>query len=134
MKNTIRHYGTAALLGLAVSLTPLALGQEAVTQTTTTSADGTVTEFSPNTVVVHSETSSAPITYTYSKSTTIVDENGNPVDVSVVKSGVPIQVFYDHDGDNMVARRIVVHRVVDDTATAPVIKKETTTTTTTHSN
>ena len=137
MKNSIRHLGAAAFFGAAISLSPLAFGQEAVTTTTTSSADGTVTEFTPgsDTVVLRSETSSAPVSYSYSKSTTVVDQNGDPVDISVVKSGVPVHVFYDHDGDRMVARKIIVQRVT----TAPdavvqqpaVIQKETTTTTTT---
>ena len=140
MKIAIRPLGAAALLGAAVSLSPLALpafGQEAVTQTTTTSAAGTITEFTPggDSVVLHSETSSEPIRYSYSKTTTVVDENGQPVDVSVIKTGVPVHVFYDRDGDQMVARRIVVQRTTAApvvVAPAPaVIQKDTTTTTTT---
>ena len=140
MKTTIRQYSAGVLIAAALSLTPLAFCQEAVSQTTTTtSSDGTVTEFSPtgNTVVLRSETSSEPIRYTYSKSTTVVDQSGAPVDVSVIKTGIPVQVFYDRDGDQMVARKIVVHT----TATAPVqpeviaqppvIEKKTVTTTTT---
>jgi hypothetical protein len=140
MKRTIHQFGAAALVGAAISLSPLgfvASAQEAVSQTTTTSAGGTITEFSPDSVVVHSETSSEPARYAYSKSTTVVDENGAPVDISVIKTGVPVQVFYDRDGDRMVARRIIVHRTVTEPAPvapdpATVIHKETTTTTTTH--
>jgi hypothetical protein len=134
MKRAIRQYGTAALITAALSLSPLAFGQDAVTQTTTTSSDGTITQFSPtgDTVVLHSETSSQPITYSYTKSTTVVDESGNPVDVSVIKTGVPVHVFYDRDGDRMVARKIVVARTVQNVPAQPaVIEKKTTTTTTT---
>jgi hypothetical protein len=136
MKRLIHEWGAAALLGAAVSLGPLALAQEAVTQTTTTSAGGTITEFSPDSVVIHSETSTEPMRYSYSKATTVVDENGAPVDISVVKSGVPVQVYYDRDGDRMVARRIVVRRTTTEpAAVAPepgvVLQKDTTTTTTT---
>lgn len=135
MKLSIRTLSAAALLGAAVSLAPVAAAQETVTQVSqsTTSSDGTVTEFSPtgDTVVLRTEASTEPVRYSYSKQTTIVDQDGNPVDVSVIKSGVPVQVFYDHDGDHMVARRIVVHRTVSAPADPGVIVKKTTTTTTT---
>jgi len=138
MKKAIRQLGAAALLGAALSLSPLAFGQDAVTQTTVTSSGGTITEFSPtgDTVVLHSDASAEPLRYAYSKTTTVVDENGNPVDISVIKTGVPVQVFYDREGDQMIARKIVVQRTVTagpaDAPQAPVVvHKETTTTTTT---
>jgi len=141
MKTAFRKFGAAALVGAAVSLTPLAFGQEAVTQTTTsTSADGTITEFSPtgDDVVIRSETSTTPIRYSYSKSTTVVDQNGAPVDISVVRTGVPVHVFYDRDGDRMIARRIVVQRTTEAAPVVPdpgvVVHKDSTTTTTTENH
>ena len=137
MKNAIRKLGAAAFFGAAISLSPLAFGQAVTQITTSTPADGTITQFSPtgDTVVLHSETSAEPISYSYTKTTTIVDENGNPVDVSVIKTGVPVQVFYDRDGDQMVARKIVVRHVTTEPAVvadpAVIVHKDTTTTTTT---
>jgi hypothetical protein len=61
-----------------------------------------------------------------------VDENGNPVSVDVVKSGVPVTVYYTQDGDRMIASKVVVRKIVSTDAAAPaVIEKKTTTTTTT---
>jgi len=140
MKRVIRYGGAAALIAGALSLSPLAFAQDAVTQVTTTAhSDGTVTEFSPtgDTVVLRSDMSSAPVTYSYSKTTTVVDQNGNPVDVSIIKTGVPVQVYYDQDGGQMVARKIIVQSAVQSTAPVDpgvnpgVIVKKTTTTTTT---
>ena len=142
MRIAIRHCGTAALIAAALSLSPMAFGQDvvtvpdsAVTQTTTTTSDGTVTEFSPtgNAVVLRTETSSTPIRYEYNKTTTVVDQDGNPVDVSVIKTGIPVHVFYDREGDQMVARKIIVERTVAAVPADPstIIKKTTTTTTTT---
>jgi len=133
MKRAIRYCGAAVLIAGALSLSPVALGQEAVSQvTTTTNAGGTITEFTPggDTVVLRTETSSLPIRYEYTKTTTVVDQDGNPVDVSVIKTGVPVQVFYDQDGDRMIARKIVVRRT-EPVDPGTVIKKTTTTTTTT---
>jgi hypothetical protein len=129
MKKSIRHFGAALLLGAFVSLGPVAFGQVSVSETTTTTSGGTVTEFSPDTIVLKSETSTSPVTYSYSKTTTVVDENGDPVDVSIVKSGVPVQVIYAKEGDRMIARKIIVKKHV--AKPAGVIEKHESTTTTT---
>jgi hypothetical protein len=143
MKISIRHCGTAALIAGALLLSPMAFGQDtvtttsaapdaAVTQTTTTSSDGTITEFSPgDSVVLRTETSSAPVRYVYNKTTTVVDESGNPVDVSVVKTGVPVHVFYAQEGGQMIARKIVVEQATTPAQPDATIIKKTTTTTTT---
>jgi len=138
MKTTIQYISAGALIGAALAFGPAAFGQQTVitpvaqqqTTTTTTSSDGTVTEFSPtsDTVVLRSQTSTEPVRYTYSKTTTVVDQNGAPVDISVIKTGVPVQVYYDQDGDQMVARKIVVQTTPADPGV--VVKKTVTTTTT----
>ena len=145
MKMTIRHCGTAALIAGALSLSPMAFGQDTVTTTTapdapvaqatttTTSSDGTITEFSPgDSVVLRTESSSAPVRYIYNKTTTVVDESGNPVDVSVVKMGVPVHVFYAQEGGQMIARKIVVEQATTPAQPDATIIKKTTTTTTTN--
>ena len=48
------------------------------TVTTVTTSEGTITDFGPERIVLHSETVKEPLTYTYSKTTTYVDEDGNP--------------------------------------------------------
>ena len=40
---------------------------------------GTVSEFGEKTIVIKSETSPEPVRYNYSKTTTYVDETGQPV-------------------------------------------------------
>lgn len=88
-------------------------------------------------ITVRSE-SASPVSYSYSKTTTYVDENGNPVSVETVKSGAPVTVYYTRDGDRMIASKVVVRRTTTTAAppvAAPVVetKKTTTTTTTTPS-
>jgi hypothetical protein len=80
--------------------------KETTTTTTTASTSGTVSEFGPNTIVVRSTTSSEPIRYSYTKTTTVVDEMGKPVAVESVKAGVPVTVYYDNTGK--VATKVVV--------------------------
>lgn len=120
----------AALIGTTLSAGSVAFAQTSVSQTTTTTTNssGTISEFSPTgtTIVMKTEHDSSPVTYSYSKKTVVVDESGNPVDVSIVKSGLPVTVYYTRDGDSMVASRIIVKK-----ADADVVEKKTTTTTTT---
>jgi hypothetical protein len=96
---------------------------------TTTSA-GTISDFNPQTIVVKTEDAAEPVRYTYSKSTTYVDETGNPVSIETVKSGLPVTVYYVKDGDNLVASKVVVKRAGIEPATHVQESKTTTTTTT----
>jgi len=127
MKNT-KFSSVRAAAVCAVLATAGLTGAYAQSTVTTTSA-GTVSEFSPNAITVTSG-STAPVSYTYSKTTTYVDENGNPVSVETVRSGVPVTVYYTQDGDRMLASKVIVHNSIP-TDNATIIKKTTTTTTTT---
>ncbi len=91
---------------------------------------GTITEFGPETIIVHSETSPEPLRYIYSKATNYVDEDGTPVLVGTVKSGLPVTVYYVKDGDKMMATKVVV-RKLPAKVLVPVIEEKKTTTTTT---
>ena len=119
-----------AILGLSVGAATSQAQTVVQTQTTTNSA-GTISEFGPETIVIRSETAPEPIRYSYTKSTTYVDETGAPVTIETVKSGLPVTVYYSKVGDRMVADRVVVRKTTTVTPTAPVIEKKTTTTTTT---
>jgi hypothetical protein len=127
--NTSTRKILSTIAGLAIACS-FAVAEEAVTTTTTsTNTLGTVTEFSPDTIVIRSETAPAPIRYSYTKTTTYVDETGAPVSMQLVKSGLPVTVYYVKQGDRMIANKVVVRK----TTTAPsaeVIEKKTTTTTT----
>lgn len=97
------------------------------TTTTTVSNEGTISEFAPDSFMIRSSASSAPVRYSYTKTTTYVDENGNPVSMSIVRSGVPVTVYYDRSGDQMVASRVVVRQAVPATTqstTTTTIKKD----------
>jgi hypothetical protein len=130
MKNTILAFvrsGVAAGVVLAVS--HFAFGQ-AVETTTTTSSAGTITSFDPQDIVIKTESSTEPVRYQYTKKTTYVDENGNPVSIETVKSGLPVTVYYERDGDAMVARKVVVRHAVTTDAGPAAVESHTSTTTT----
>ena len=125
MKTNINKIG-AALLAVGICIWS---GQTfAQTTTTVTTTNGAFTEYTPGTqtLVVRSETSSAPVRYTLNKQTTIVDESGAPVAIDRISPGSPISVQYTGTGEQGVASRIVVHRP----AGAAVTEQQTTTTTT----
>ena len=103
--------------------------QDKVTVTTTENA-GTISEVSPDTLVIRSETSTTPTHYTYTKKTIYVDERGMPVSMETVKSGLPVTVYYTTEGNQMVADKVVVRKTTTTTSN-PVTQEKTSTTTTT---
>ena len=141
MKTNIRKIGAALLaLGFCLSSTA-ALAQ---TTTTVTTSKGAFTEYVPNsqTVVLRTETSSAPLRYTVTKQTTIVDEAGAPLAIERISPGSQLAIDYSGTGERLVASRIVVHKSATVTApvtttttapvtTAPAVTQQQTTTTTT---
>jgi hypothetical protein len=141
MKNTsIRNLSGLTLLGVMLFATNITRAQTAApsatstaTTSTTTSA-GTVSQFSPDTIVVRTTTAADPVSYSYTKTTSYVDEDGNAVSSETVKSGAPVTIYYTQDGDNMVATKVVVRKTTtstSDATSAPVVETKKTTTTTT---
>jgi hypothetical protein len=140
MKHTILNLTATSVLAFAfigaghtvlgqASVQSVTTGPDTVQSTTTTSA-GTISEFSPETIVVKTDNAAEPVSYSYSKTTTYVDESGNPVSMETVKSGLPVTVYYVKNGDNLVASKVVVRTVVAPQATTLQDSKTTTTTTT----
>jgi hypothetical protein len=123
MKNTIRNLSGLTFLGVMLFTANIAMAQSAAPSTTTTTtattSDGTVSQFGPDTIVVSSTTSATPVSYSYSKTTTYVDENGNPVSSETVKSGAPVTVYYTQDGDKMIATKVIVRKTTTTTAPNP---------------
>jgi hypothetical protein len=104
---------------------------ESVQATTTTTSAGTISEFNPQAIIVKTDSAATPVSYAYSKTTTYVDEDGNPVSLETVKSGLPVTVYYEKDGDNLVASKVIVRKSVSVPAASVQESKSTTTTTTT---
>ena len=101
-----------------------------------TTTKGAFTEYAPGseTMVVRTETSSAPLRYVVSKQTTIVDESGAPVAIERISPGSPLSIQYTGTGEQLVASRIVVQKpaavTTEPVTTAPVATQQTTTSTT----
>ena len=111
-------------------MTPNIISAQTVEETSTAiTSEGTVSEFGPQVLVVKTETATAPLRYTYTKTTTYVDEEGNPVAVTNVKSGLPVTVYYTKVGDSMVASKVMLRKTVTVPAPAPTLETTQTTTT-----
>lgn len=84
--------------------------EETTTETKTTTSAGTINEFGPERFVIRTESSPDPLTYSYTKTTTYVDEAGAPVSMELVKSGLPVTVHYTTEGDARVATKVIVRK------------------------
>ena len=114
--NAIRTLCGLALLSVAL-YAPSVLAQQVeekstttTTTTKTTNNSGTITQFGTDSFIVKSTTSPNPVTYTYTETTTYVDEAGNPIAMEMVKAGVPVTVYFSQQGDKMVATKVVVKK------------------------
>ena len=133
MKKTIRNIGSATFLGVMLIAAQTALVAQTTVEstTTTTTSAGTISEFSPETIVINTTTSPDPVRYTYTKTTTYVDETGAPVSMDIVKSGLPVTVYYIKDGDKMIVSKVIVRKAAAVVPSTPAIEEKKTTTTTT---
>jgi hypothetical protein len=133
MKINITKIGVA-LLAVGICIWSTEVRAQATTTVTTTK--GAFTEYVPGseTMVVRTETSSAPLRYVVSKQTTIVDESGAPVAIERISPGSPLSIQYTGTGEQLVASRIVVQKpaavITEPVTTAPVATQQTTTSTT----
>lgn len=114
---------------LAVLVMPCAVFAQqemtTVNTSTTTETAGTISEVKPDIIEVRSETSSSPMQYNYTKSTTYVDDMGNPVSIETVKSGLPVTVYYTREGDRMIANKVVVRKTSTRTIEKPAVEERT---------
>ncbi|MES2571669.1 MAG: hypothetical protein V4710_16655 [Verrucomicrobiota bacterium] len=132
MKKTNLHLlGCALFLVTAFACESTLLAQASTTTTTTTTSAGTINEFGTDSFVIKTESDPAPLRYSYSKSTTYVDETGVPVSIETVKSGLPVTVYYIKEGDRLIANKVVVRKKSTVTKESPAVIEEKKTKTTT---
>jgi hypothetical protein len=108
--------------------TAVTSSSSSTTSTSTVDGSGTITTYTPGSdyISFRTETSSAPVKYYYTKTTTIVDPEGKTVEWSMLKPDMPVRYTYVKEGDRMVISKITLTKPV-----SAYEKKETTTTTTT---
>ena len=121
---------TTGTTGAGVSATTTTGGTTGVSASTTSSMSpldgtGTITTYTPGVdYITMSAGSGSPSKYYYTKSTTVVDSAGAPVDMALLRSDLPVRYSYVKEGDRMVISKITVQKPLAEF-------KETTTTTTT---
>ncbi|MEQ1841400.1 MAG: hypothetical protein ABL994_13410 [Verrucomicrobiales bacterium] len=69
---------------------------------------GTISAIKPDRIVVLTPGSRELIPYFHGEGTVYVDESGDPIMLDVVKSGVPVTVFYSQAEDQRMANRVIV--------------------------
>ena len=102
------------LLSIALALVaPFAWAQTSSTTTTTTTTDGggTITEYTPGSVLTLKE-SSGPRRYRFGKTVTYVTKSGRTLDEETVKTrikvGIPVHVHYSGEGENLLVDRVIL--------------------------
>ena len=104
------------VLSIALALVaPFAWAQTSSTTTTstttTTEGNGTITEYTPGSVITLKETS-GPRHYKFGKTVTYVTKSGKTLDEETVKTrikvGVPVHVHYSGEGDNVMVDRVIL--------------------------
>src|SRR5882672_6654130 len=103
------------LLSIAVAAAaPFAWAQVSETTTsttTTTDGGGTITEFTPGSVITLKETS-GPRRYRFGKTVTYVTKSGRTLDEETVRTrikiGIPVRVHYTGEGDNLLVDRVIL--------------------------
>jgi hypothetical protein len=122
-------------LGLLTGVSAGTAAAETVTTTSkTTTYSGVVSEVNPtsSTIILKSDSSPAPVTYTYTKETTFVDSKGNVVTYETIRNS-PVTVEYTTVDGQTVARKViqtapvVVVPAVPAVPAAPMIREKTTT-------
>ena len=108
MKNLI-HKSIGALLFTATLITAsTTLSQSIEATSTTTTSEGTVSEFGTQGIVIKTAVGTQPVRYISNETTNYVDENGNPVAAASVASGLPVTVYYTKVGDTLIASKVMV--------------------------
>ena len=110
MKSTKTPIFASLLLVLLLAVAQVAVAQTVQTVVTETPAIGTISEFNPDAIVIKSDIGPEPVRYYRTKTTTFVDESGNPVAVESVKTGLPVTVYYNKDGSRNVVTKVVVKK------------------------
>jgi hypothetical protein len=102
------------LLSIVLAIVaPFAWGQvsETTTTTTTTQGTGTITEYTPGSAIVLSETS-GPVHYRFGTTVAYVTRSGRVLDEDTVRTrvrvGIPVHVHYVGTGEDRMVDRVIV--------------------------
>ena len=108
MKKTLLSITLAVMAPFAWAQTSTT---SSTTTTTTTTGGGTITEYTPGSVITLKETS-GPRHYKFGKKVVYVTKSGKELDEATVKTrikvGIPVHVDYTTEGDDYLVSRVVL--------------------------
>ena len=124
-KTLVLTLASALALGGSAYVANADMATTTKTTEKTTTYSGTVSEVDPSssTIILKSETATAPQRYTYTKETVFTDNAGHVVSYDTIKNS-PVTVHYTRDGDRMIVTKVVQTKP----AGATEMRKESTTT------
>jgi len=96
------------LLGTLVAPTVGSADDVVTTTTKTTTYSGVVSQIDPSssTIILKSETSAQPMSYSFTKETTFLDPNGQVVSYDALRNS-PVTIEYTTDGGRMIVQKVV---------------------------
>jgi len=86
-------FAQSSTTSTTTSTDPATMSSSSTTTTSTVDGSGTITAYTPGSdyISFRTETSTTPVKYYYTKSTTIVDPEGKTVEWSMLKPDMPVR-------------------------------------------
>lgn len=119
------------LLGSLVATTSHADDKVVTTTTKTTTYSGVVSQIDPSssTIILKSDASPEPMSYSYTKETSFVDPTGRVVSYETMRNA-PVTIEYSNDDGRMIVRKVIqtgpATVTVPAVPAAPMVEKRTT--------
>jgi hypothetical protein len=85
-----------------------------------TSKHGVVVSLGKNELAMVSDSGSDAVRYSFTETTQYVDDMGDPISIQTVQPGVPVTIHFAQEGEELVARRVIVRRS-ETVAALPVV-------------
>ena len=123
MKTTIHNCVGALLLTVALITASLALAQTVRETQVVTTTEGTLSAVNDGAIVITSPNQLAPLSYTFNRTTTYVDEHGDPVEFKEVTTGLPVTIYYTKVGDTVIASKVMVRKTAVVTSLPAQVKE-----------
>ena len=114
MKKFIPNACSAILLGLITlvstnsSMAQAVTGTPAPSTTVSTTATGSIARITADMLYIKADGDPAPVGYIITKTTTYIDDQEAPVQMSLVKPGRAVVVYYVMEKNNRVATKVLV--------------------------
>ena len=102
--------GSLAFAQTSTSSTTVATGTNGVSETTTTTMEGTgtVTEFTPGQALILKTEAAEAVHYKFGNTVRYVTSDGQVVEASKIRKDSKVRVRYIKDGDDMVVNKVIV--------------------------